>query len=69
MNINRCERCKFPLAESIEKGCVVGNCSYRPQTGSNEYYLVKEYDRVTALKNKYENNPGAEPHPHPGTKY
>ena len=26
----RCDRCGWPLEESIEKGCVEGNCSQRP---------------------------------------
>lgn len=25
-----CERCKWPLADSVENGCVPGNCSQRP---------------------------------------
>jgi hypothetical protein len=26
----KCDRCGWPLAESAEKGCVLGNCSQRP---------------------------------------
>lgn len=26
----RCPICDWPLAKSWEKGCVIGNCSYRP---------------------------------------
>jgi len=33
---NRCAICSFPLAESADKGCVIGNCSYRPRDGSAE---------------------------------
>lgn len=32
----RCAICGFGLAESADKGCVVGNCSYRPAHGSAE---------------------------------
>lgn len=28
--IPRCEKCGWPLADSVDKGCVVGNCSMRP---------------------------------------
>lgn len=28
---NRCAVCGWPLADSVEKGCVRGNCSYRPR--------------------------------------
>jgi len=33
---NRCAICSFQLAESADKGCVIGNCSYRPHDGSAE---------------------------------
>jgi hypothetical protein len=29
-NVMRCEICDWPLAESREKGCVAGDCAYRP---------------------------------------
>lgn len=32
----RCEVCGWPLAESREKGCVDGDCSYRPADGTDE---------------------------------
>jgi hypothetical protein len=32
----RCEICDWPLAESREKGCVPGDCSYRPDTPAEQ---------------------------------
>lgn len=40
--IARCEVCDWPLADSIEHGCVPGNCSYRPREGSEEYRRIKK---------------------------
>jgi hypothetical protein len=40
----RCAVCSFPLSETVDKGCVIGNCSYRPDEGS------AEYERVTRNK-------------------
>lgn len=37
----RCEICGWPLEDSIEKGCVPGNCSYRPDPGSEEYARIQ----------------------------
>lgn len=37
----RCPICSWPYAESREKGCVPGDCSYRPQEGTTEYERVK----------------------------
>jgi hypothetical protein len=31
-DVARCTVCRWPLAESMEQGCVPGNCSYRPRT-------------------------------------
>lgn len=38
----RCQVCGWPLAGSVEDGCVEGNCSMRPREGSEEYYRLKE---------------------------
>lgn len=38
----RCEVCEWPLAETMEKGCVPGNCSYRPAYGSDEHRRIQE---------------------------
>lgn len=40
----RCKRCGWPLAESRDKGCVEGDCSYRPADGSPEWQRMKERD-------------------------
>lgn len=38
----RCIICGFPLANSVDEGCVPGNCSYRPPHGSTEYARIQE---------------------------
>lgn len=45
----RCPICDWPLKETVREGCVEGNCSYRPQEGSSEYYRVQQ--RRDALRN------------------
>lgn len=37
----RCEICDWPLAESRDKGCVQGDCAYRPPEGSDEWYRIR----------------------------
>jgi len=37
----RCDVCDWTLAESRDKGCVPGDCSYRPEQGSPEWYRIK----------------------------
>lgn len=37
----RCEICGWPLAASIDEGCIPGNCSYRPESGSDEWYRIQ----------------------------
>lgn len=39
--MSRCEVCGWPLAVSREKGCMAGDCSYRPDQGSAEWYRIK----------------------------
>jgi hypothetical protein len=39
--MNRCPICDWPMAESVERGCVPDNCSYRPDKGSPEYYRIQ----------------------------
>jgi len=41
----RCEVCDWPLKESIEDGCVAGNCAYRPDKGSPEYHRIQKRRR------------------------
>lgn len=31
MTFGRCPICDWPMAESADKGCVPGDCSYRPE--------------------------------------
>lgn len=42
--------CDWPLADSAENGCVEGNCSYRPQYGSEEWHRIQR-NRVAAWVN------------------
>jgi len=46
----RCERCGWPLAKSRDEGCVLGDCSYRPPEGSDEYYRMKRIDEERAAR-------------------
>lgn len=45
----RCAICSFALAESADKGCVIGNCSYRPYAGSAEDERVSRHRATVAL--------------------
>lgn len=40
----RCERCDWPLKASDAEGCVEGNCSYRPEHGSDEWARMRRRD-------------------------
>lgn len=47
----RCPICDWPLAPSPEKGCVAGNCSYRPEEGSPEWHRLQARKRnLTAAR-------------------
>ena len=50
---NRCAICSFPLAASADKGCVIGNCSYRPHEGTAEHERISrhhaEIDLMTSI--------------------
>lgn len=55
--VPRCQVCDWPLAASIEDGCVPNNCSYRPEQGSEEYARISRRrreleaaERVTKLR-------------------
>ena len=37
----RCPICDWPLAATANQGCVEGNCSYRPEYGSEEWYRIQ----------------------------
>ena len=37
----RCPICDWPLKATMIEGCVEGNCSYRPDQGSPEWYRIQ----------------------------
>lgn len=45
---SRCEICDWPLAESWEKGCVPGNCSYRPDDPAEQRRIRERRQLVTS---------------------
>ena len=52
----RCPRCDWPLAETMEQGCVPGNCCYRPDEGSPEWHRLQ-----ARLRNqKHEQHPNVQ---------
>jgi len=50
LHLTRCPICDWTLAESRDKGCVPGDCSYRPEQGSDEWHRI--HARREALKAK-----------------
>jgi hypothetical protein len=42
---DRCQVCGWPLAQCRDQGCVAGDCSFRPQEGTESY-------RITQLRRK-----------------
>lgn len=50
---DRCRRCGWPLAKSIREGCVPGNCSYRPEEGSEEWKRMRDRDTARAALDSY----------------
>lgn len=44
----RCDVCDWPLAASIDDGCVPGNCSYRAREGTPEHERIVERRRRLA---------------------
>lgn len=49
----RCVRCGWPLRDDPEKGCVEGNCSYRPEDGSPEYAHLKTFVKCAGCEDSY----------------
>jgi hypothetical protein len=50
----RCMACGWPVAESAEKGCVPGNCSFRPSPhDGNVYSRWKSRTQILVLARKY----------------
>lgn len=56
MNDSRCAVCGWPLAKSIDEGCIVGNCSMRPMP-------KRYYDPERAAKEYHGQLPPNEPAP------
>ena len=52
--VARCEVCDWPLRERKEDGCVKGNCSFRPDVGSDDHKRIQkrraELDAAKALE-------------------
>jgi len=47
----RCGVCGWTLAESRDNGCVAGDCSYRPEEGSDEWCRIRrKRDEIAAKK-------------------
>jgi len=44
----RCMKCEWPLESSPDKGCVPGNCSYRPHDGTVEHAKWAERNALIA---------------------
>jgi hypothetical protein len=49
----RCMACSWPLSQSAERGCVQGNCSFRPGEHTPEYRSWKQRTDVLTLARKY----------------
>lgn len=49
--VQRCEICDWPLAESPEKGCVPGDCSYRPEDPA-EQRRIRERRALVSSKDR-----------------
>ncbi len=43
----RCPICEWPMSKDAASGCVPGNCSYRPEPGSEEHRRI-ERNKVEA---------------------
>ena len=57
LKLGRCSVCDWPLADSIEEGCTLDSCSYRPDEGSAEYYRIRDRRlRLAALKDRVEHD-------------
>lgn len=46
--VPRCEICDWPLAESAEKGCIPGDCSYRPDDPAEQRRIRERRQLVTS---------------------
>lgn len=48
----RCMACGWPLESSAARGCVLGNCSFRPQQDEEPYRRWMERTRILTLARK-----------------
>ena len=48
-DVARCPICCWPLAKSREEGCVLGDCSYRPDRGSPEWHRIQRNRQALAI--------------------
>lgn len=48
----RCMACGWPLESSMKRGCVTGNCSFRPQDHEEPYRRWTERTRILVLARK-----------------
>ena len=48
----RCPICGWPMAKIAAEGCIPGNCSYRPESGSPEWYRIQKHKEI--LQTEYE---------------
>jgi hypothetical protein len=48
----RCMACGWPLVSSESRGCVTGNCSFRPQPHEDSYARWHERTQILALARK-----------------
>lgn len=39
--LERCPICDWPMVQSAAQGCVPNNCSYRPDTGTEEWQRIE----------------------------
>jgi hypothetical protein len=42
----RCPICDWPLAKSQEKGCIAGDCSYRPDDPAEQRRIKERRDSL-----------------------
>lgn len=47
-DVARCPICCWPLAKRREEGCVLGDCSYRPDRGSPEWHRIQRNRQALA---------------------
>ena len=51
-DIARCPICDWPFAANRDEGCVPGDCSYRPEQWSPEWYRIQRNRQALAEEAK-----------------